>query len=158
MRPAIRLPRSAASTQQFGFLRDSAVFATAVYGVIDTARRTIRFASAGHPLPLVSRSGETTTLGCEGALPLLFAHPAPIPTAEHQLSAGDRILVYTDGITDRQEPSGDMYEVERLAAAFTRSARRNAHEVVEQVVGEVEAFARGAEAADDQTLLVIAIE
>ena len=51
-----------------------------------------------------------------------------------------------------------MYEVERLAAAFTRSARRNAHEVVEQVVGEVEAFARGAEAADDQTLLVIAIE
>ena len=143
---------------QFGFLRDSAVFATAVYGVVDTARRTIRFASAGHPLPLVSRSGETTTLDCEGALPLLFAHPAPIPTAEHQLSAGDRILVYTDGITDRQEPSGDMYEVERLAAAFTRSARRNAHEVVEQVVGEVEAFARGAEAADDQTLLVIAIE
>jgi sigma-B regulation protein RsbU (phosphoserine phosphatase) len=143
---------------QFGFLRDSAVFATAIYGVVDTVRRSIRFASAGHPLPLVSRSGETATLDCEGALPLLFAHPAPIPTAEHQLSAGDRILVYTDGITDRQEPSGDMYEVERLAAAFTRSARRNAHEVVEQVVGEVEAFARGAEAADDQTLLVIAIE
>jgi sigma-B regulation protein RsbU (phosphoserine phosphatase) len=140
---------------EFGFLRDSAVFATAIYGVVDTARRSIRFASAGHPLPLVSRSGETTTLGCEARCPL-FAH-AP-STAEHQLSAGDRILVYTDGITDRQEPSGDMYEVERLAAAFTRSARRNAHEVVEQVVGEVEAFARGAEAADDQTLLVIAID
>ena len=144
---------------QFGFLRDSAVFATAVYGVVDTARRTIRFASAGHPLPLVSQVGrERRRSAAKGALPLLFAHPAPIPTAEHQLSAGDRILVYTDGITDRQEPSGDMYEVERLAAAFTRSARRNAHEVVEQVVGEVEAFARGAEAADDQTLLVIAID
>ena len=108
---------------QFDFLRDSAVFATAAYGVIDTAHRTIRFASAGHPLPLVSRPGEgTTTLRCEGALPLLFAHPAPIPVAEHALSAGDRILVYTDGITDRQAASGDMYEVDRLAAAFTRSA------------------------------------
>jgi serine phosphatase RsbU (regulator of sigma subunit) len=141
----------------FDFLRDSAVFATAVYGVVDTARRTIRFASAGHPLPLITRSGEdTTTLRCEGALPLLFADPAPIPTAEHTLSAGDRILVYTDGITDRQSPSGEMFETERLASAFTRSARRDARGVVEQVVGELEAFARGAEAADDQTLLVIA--
>jgi serine phosphatase RsbU (regulator of sigma subunit) len=144
---------------QFDFLRDSAVFTTAVYGVVDTARRTIRFASAGHPLPLVWRSGEeTTTLRCEGGLPLLFATPAQMPTAEHNLSAGDRILVYTDGITDRQAPSGDMFETERLAAAFTRSARRDARGVVDQVVGELEAFARGVEAGDDQTLLVIAID
>jgi sigma-B regulation protein RsbU (phosphoserine phosphatase) len=143
----------------FEFLRDSAVFATAVYGVVDTARRTVRIASAGHPLPLVTRSGEeATALHCEGGLPLLFADPAPIPTAEHHLSAGDRILVYTDGITDRQAPSGDMFETDRLAAAFTRSASREARDVVQQVVGELEAFARGAEAADDQTLLVIAFD
>ena len=144
---------------QFDFLRDSSVFATAAYGVVDTAHHTMRFASAGHPLPLVSRPGEdTTALRCEGALPLLFAHPAPIPVAEHALSAGDRILVYTDGITDRQAASGDMYEVDRLAAAFTRSAPRDAPGVVEHIVRDIEAFAAGAEAADDQTLLVIAID
>jgi serine phosphatase RsbU (regulator of sigma subunit) len=144
---------------QFDFLRNSTVFATATYGVVDTAHRTIRFASAGHPLPLLSRPGEgTTPLRCEGALPLLFPYPSPIPVAEHALSAGDRILVYTDGITDRQSPSGEMYEGDRLAAAFTRSARRDAPGVVEHIVGDIEAFAAGAEAADDQTLLVIAID
>jgi len=145
--------------EQFGFLRDSAVFATAAYGVVDTARRTMCFASAGHPLPLLSRSGEeTAALACEGALPLLFADPAPIPIAEHRLAAGDRILFYTDGITDRQSPSGEMYDPDRLAAALTRSARRDARTVIEQVVAEIEGFARGAEPADDQTLLAIAID
>ena len=142
----------------FGFLRDTPVFATAVYGVVDMAQHTIRFASAGHPLPLVSRSGaDTTALPCEGALPLLFANPAPIPVAEHRLGPGDRILVYTDGITDRQSPTGEMFETDRLAAAFTRSARRDARTVVEQVVADIEAFASGAEPVDDQTLLAIAI-
>jgi sigma-B regulation protein RsbU (phosphoserine phosphatase) len=144
---------------QFGFLRDSAVFATAAYGVVDTARRTMCFASAGHPLPLLSRSGEeTAALACEGALPLLFADPAPIPIAEHRLAAGDRILFYTDGITDRQSPSAEMYDPDRLAAALTHSARRDARTVIEQVVADIEGFARGAEPADDQTLLAIAID
>jgi CheY-like chemotaxis protein len=143
---------------QFDFLRDSPVFATGIYGVVDTAGGTIRFASAGHPRPLISRSGETTTLECEGALPLLFPYQAPIFAAEHHLFAGDRILFYTDGITERQAPSGEMYDVDRLAAAFTRSARRDAQGAIDQIVGELEAFARGTEAADDQTLLVIAID
>ena len=143
---------------QFGFLRDTPVFATAVYGVVDMAQRTIRFASAGHPLPLLARSGNTAALHCEGTLPLLFAAPAPIPVAEHQLAPGDRILIYTDGITDRQSPSGEMFETEQLAAALTRSARRDARTVIDQVVAEIEAFAKGAEPVDDQTLLAIAID
>ena len=143
----------------FGFLRDTPVFATAIYGVVDTAQRTIRFASAGHPLPLVSRAGgHTAALHCEGALPLLFAKPAPIPVAEHNLAAGDRILVYTDGITDRQSPAGEMFETDALTAALTRSARADARTVIEQVVTEIETFAKGAEPADDQTLLAIAID
>ena len=51
-----------------------------------------------------------------------------------------------------------MYDPDRLAAALTRSARRDARTVIEQVVAEIEGFARGAEPADDQTLLAIAID
>ncbi len=143
----------------FGFLRDTAIFATAVYGVLDAGKGSIRFASAGHPLPLVCRrGGETTTLGCEAALPLLFADPGDIAVAEHPLSAGDRILLYTDGITDRQAPSGDMYEIDRLVAAFTRSASRLPDAIVEHIVADLETFAAGDEPGDDQTLLAIAID
>lgn len=143
----------------FGFLRDSAVFATAIYGVVDTARRTIQLASAAHPLPLLSRAGDDTAeLRCETTLPLLFADSGRIAVAEHQLAPGDRILVYTDGITDRQAPSGEMYDIDRLTAAFTRAGRRGAAGLVEHVVHEVEAFANGTEPTDDQTLFAIAID
>ena len=143
----------------FGFLRDSAVFATAIYGVVDTARRTIQLASAAHPLPILSRAGEDTAeLRCETTLPLLFADSGRIAVAEHELARGDRILVYTDGITDRQAPSGEMYEIDRLVPALTRAGRRSATGVIEHVVHEVEAFADGTEATDDQTLLAIAID
>jgi hypothetical protein len=51
--------------------------------------------------------------------------------------------VYTDEITDRQSPSGEIFETDQLAAAFTRSARSDARTVIGQVVAEVEAFAKG---------------
>jgi serine phosphatase RsbU (regulator of sigma subunit) len=143
----------------FGFLRDSAVFATAIYGVVDARRRTIQLASAAHPLPLLSRAGwETAELRCETTLPLLFADSGRIAVAEHELAPGDRLLVYTDGITDRQAPSGEMFEIDRLTVAFTRAGRRGAAEVVAHLVHEVEAFANGTEPVDDQTLLAIAID
>lgn len=143
----------------FCFLRDTAVFATAVYGVLDTRRRTVRFASAGHPLPLHFRRGEETSpLHCDATLPLLLADTGAVPVAEHELASGDRILLYTDGITDQTSPSGDMYDTERLAAAFTRAAGRTADVLVQHIVSDVDAFAEVGEPVDDQTLLAIGID
>jgi CheY-like chemotaxis protein len=143
----------------FEFLRDSALFATAVYGVIDHRRRTIRFASAGHPPPLLARPGQdTTVLSCDAALPLLFADAMVIGVAEHQLEAGDRVLIYTDGITDGQGPSGEMYDLDRLTSGLTRASRLSAAHIVDHIVRDLDAFARGTEPADDQTLLLIGVE
>ena len=144
---------------QFQFLRDTAVFATAVYGVVDRRDRTLRFACAGHPAPLRFRADAgVAALGCEAATPLLFADVGPLETAEHALAPGDRVLLYTDGITDREAPGGDMYDAERLRQAFRRAGPCDASGIVRHVVRDVEAFANGRESNDDQTLLLIAVD
>jgi CheY-like chemotaxis protein len=143
---------------QFDFLRDSAVFATAAYGVIDTAHRTIRFASAGHPLPLVWRPGEdTTALRCEGRcrcssrIPRQSRWPntrCPLAIASSCTRTGSPI--------DRRRPATCMKSIASPPPSRAAPPRRPG--VVEHIVGDIEAFAAGAEPADDQTLLVIAID
>ena len=72
------------------------------------------------------------------------------------MQAGDRVLLYTDGILDSESPGGTMYEEDRLTAALAgrppsigvddRRARRR-----------LDAFAAGHEPGDDQTLVVVGI-
>jgi len=145
--------------EHFHFLRDTAVFATAVYAVIDTRQRTLRLACAGHPPPLLFRPGEgVAAVSCASTFPLLFADLSAIETTLHPLESGDRILLYTDGITERQTTAGEMYDVERLVTVLDRAGREGASAIVSRIVCSVESFAGGEEATDDQTLLLLALD
>jgi serine phosphatase RsbU (regulator of sigma subunit) len=75
-----------------------AAFATALYGIIDVQTLEVSLARAGHPNPLILRSGgELQTVECDG--PLLGIFPdEQFTTANIKLSPGDRLLLYTDGV------------------------------------------------------------
>jgi serine phosphatase RsbU (regulator of sigma subunit) len=75
-----------------------AAFATALYGIIDVQTLEVTISRAGHPNPLILRSGGAIeAIECDG--PLLGIFPdEPFVTATAQLSPGDRLLLYTDGI------------------------------------------------------------
>jgi sigma-B regulation protein RsbU (phosphoserine phosphatase) len=148
-----------AINDHFRFLRDTAVFATAVYAVVDRRERTLRLACAGHPPPLLFRPGTgVAVLPCASTIPLLFADLAAIDTTRHALQPGDRVLIYTDGVTDRQTPAGELYDLERLVAVLERAGGDDAPGVLQQIVCNVESFANLEEASDDQTLLLLAID
>lgn len=143
----------------FGFLQETAVYATAVYAVIDPARGTLRLASAGHPVPLRFRPGaDVAPLECEAVAPLLLVDLQRAPAAEHPLEPGDRILFYTDGVTDRENPDGDHYDTHRLADALRRSGAHGVDQALASVLSDVEAHAAGTEATDDHTLLMVGME
>jgi phosphoserine phosphatase RsbU/P len=143
----------------FVFLRDTPVYATAVYAVLDPRARRLRLAAAGHPLPLRFRADcGVTPLDCEATPPLLLTDLHEVQTTEHQLAPGDRLLFYTDGVTDREAPGGEHYDVGRLAEAFARHGAQHTEGALAGVVYDVETFAQGAEPKDDNTLLMLGVE
>jgi sigma-B regulation protein RsbU (phosphoserine phosphatase) len=145
--------------RHFGYLWDTSMFATAVYVVLDAARGTLRASSAGHPPPLVVRSGdEAAPLPVPPAVMLLFTDLDEVPCLEQRLGPGDRIVLYTDGVTDRQARDGTLYELERLVAVLTRAAPEAPAAIVHEVVQDLHAFAGGLEPDDDQTLVVVGVK
>ncbi len=88
---------------------------------------------------------------------LLFGELGDLVAHEQTLAAGDRLVLYTDGVTDRQGPDGQLYDVERLSASVARHADRAPAVLLELLVDDVESFVGGREAEDDQTLLVVGL-
>jgi phosphoserine phosphatase RsbU/P len=145
--------------RHFEYLWDTPMYATAVYAVVDGARKTIRLSSAGHPLPMKApRGGEVSSPALENAMCLLWQEMTDIPCVECPLEAGDRWVFFTDGITDRQAPDGTMFDAERLSAALARNSAHGPAEIVRDIVGELDRFSGGQEPEDDQTLLVVGFD
>jgi sigma-B regulation protein RsbU (phosphoserine phosphatase) len=141
--------------RHFRYLWDSSMYATAVYAVLDAAQATLRVSSAGHPPPYRLRPDHAATpLPIEPTMCLIWDELSGIPCAEHTLRAGDRLVFYTDGITDRQAQDGTMYDSDQFAAALMRIGASPPATIVRDIVAEVDRFAGGHEPDDDQTLLV----
>ena len=132
----------------------SEVFVTLAYGILDTKKRSFTYGNAGHEEPLLLRadSGIVSKLEVTGcALTLL-----PGSTYEAhcvQLSHGDVILLYTDGITDAGNGLDRMGQ-ERLAALFQSHGTGALGELVGRVIEEARELAGGV-LADDSALLAI---
>ena len=144
--------------RHFSYLLETPLFATALYAVIDPAAMRLRIACAGHPRPVLLRAGQSvSSLSCEGTFPLFMFAPMAVPLSNHELHAGDRLLFYTDGVSERATTSGEMFGLERLMDSLARNAGRGPADLVQSVVEEVDSFALGREPHDDQTILLAAI-
>ena len=88
---------------------------------------------------------------------LLFGELDDLHTEEQALRPGDRLVLYTDGLTDRQGPDGQFYEADRLSATLERAATLTPASLLERLVVDVEAFTGGREADDDQTVLAVGL-
>ena len=130
---------------------------TMFYGVLDLRSRTLRFVSAGHPPAiLVSRQGQASKLPCEG-FPVGLVEEAEYEGQEHVLEPGDRLYVYTDGITEAdREPEGEL-GVERLSAAVHAARAEPLEESVAGVRRLVEQWCEGGEPGDDVSVLALEV-
>jgi serine phosphatase RsbU (regulator of sigma subunit)/PAS domain-containing protein len=116
----------------------------------------IVLASAGHPGPVLIKPDGRAQLLPGGGVPLgIFADPEPA-SRELQLSAGDLLFFYTDGLTDARSPQAAYWE-ERLADSLAQLAGRRAADVVSDVRTLVLDFSAGI-LHDDLTMLVLRAE
>ncbi len=131
-------------------------FVTFCYAYIDPSRRKLTYANAGHNPPLVVRSdGAVDTLVPGGTVLGVFAESA-YEQGVLPLAPGDRLVFYTDGITEGRNPAGEEFGEEQLAAAAIRHRTLEAGDMLAAVLREVESFNAGAY-EDDATLIVGAL-
>jgi anti-sigma regulatory factor (Ser/Thr protein kinase) len=110
--------------------------ATAAYVVVDPATGTLRYASAGHPPPVIVRGGrDAHLLGITAAPPLGSLTFSSFPEVEDKLASNDTILLYTDGLVERRSESLTA-GLERLrgVAATSASAEQLCQRVIEQLM------------------------
>jgi phosphoserine phosphatase RsbU/P len=144
--------------RHFEFLWESPMFATALSALVDPREPSVTIACAGHPPPLLLRDGRVSVLGVDATMPILLMELTRVPDVRHTLHQGDRLLFYTDGVTERTDTTDDMFELPRLIEALERNASLAPADQVQAIVADLDAFAGDHEPDDDQTLLLIAIE
>ena len=136
-------------------------FMTALYAVYDTNSATLKVARAGHPMPMIYRAseGKASEFICDGVYPMgIEPYEQTVPITETTLEKGDRLLVYTDGLTERFNVDGNAYGEERLLQMLATNPIANPQEIIAAIMGDVEQFANGHPADDDQALLVGIVE
>jgi len=132
-------------------------FITAFYGLLDSTCNRLVFTNAGHNSPfLAHRDGSFMRLG-EGGVPLGLFHDWKYERGEVQLAAGDRLVLFTDGVTEVSGASGEEFGEERLAAVLLENRHLSARELQKKILAEVDKFS-GGRFEDDATLVVVAVK
>jgi serine phosphatase RsbU (regulator of sigma subunit) len=109
--PDIAAEINAAIATQFG----NSQFATAVLARLDIDTGRLSWVNAGHPEPLIVRGPSLVRLPrCPPSRPLGLQDSKPAP-CETRLEPGDRLVLYTDGITEARSPQGEFFGEQRLA-------------------------------------------
>ncbi len=131
-------------------------FVTFCYVRIDPGSRRLTYANAGHNPPLLIRaSGSVDSLAPTGTVLGVFAESA-YEQGEFAIAPGDRLVLYTDGITEGRNPEGEEYAEERLADSARRHRSLSADDMLAAMLSDVETFNKKVY-EDDATLIVAAM-
>ena len=131
-------------------------FITAFYGLLDATCNRLVFTNAGHNAPILARrDGSWLRLG-EGGPPLGLFPDWNYGRGEVQFSAGDRLVLFTDGVTEVNGPAGEEFGEERLVAVLLENRHLSAKLLQERILAEVAKFS-GGRFQDDATLVVLAV-
>jgi serine phosphatase RsbU (regulator of sigma subunit) len=134
------------------------MFVTLFYGVVDCKSRRLIYARAGHDHPFWVHDAQVHFLGGRGAaLGILDSAELEMTEEWVDLAAGDRLVLYTDGLTDALNAAGELYQRERLAALVQSAGHLPAELLCEVIFASLMEFQKGAEQYDDMTLLVVEV-
>lgn len=136
--------------------RRTGLFVTVLAGVLDLDTGVFSFANAGHEMPLLAAPGGVEPRWIPGGGPLLgvFGRLDLAPLSA-EIRPGERLVLYTDGITDAKAPNGGRFGDERLRHAIRDSCDGHAEDTCRSVIDGVLRFQGDAEPADDLALLVL---
>jgi serine phosphatase RsbU (regulator of sigma subunit) len=135
--------------------QSSGMFATVLLSVLDLKNQTLQYANAGHNPPILRRASGTIELLTKTGPALGLFDELQMSEATITLAPGDAIVLYTDGVTEANNPEyNEMYGVNHLTTGI-KTAPRKASELLMHIEVDLNAFTSGMPQQDDVTLFVI---
>ena len=137
---------------------EDGLFVTAWIGVVDFLTGRVEYVNAGHIPPLVRRAGGKVEWlsAADPDLPLAAFPDYRFGVSRTSLSAGDLLYVYSDGVTEANDPGGRLYGEKALGEVLA-DADLSAKEACLAVGVSLCGFVSGAEQSDDITMLAVGI-
>ncbi len=132
------------------------MFFTICYGVIDRQTLRVRMARAGHPYPVVVKRDGSRAEVKAGGNAVGLSPELVLEESEVTLAPGDRLFIYSDGLTECSNPRGQQFSRARLLDLLAQSIQDKLPDAVGRVRKELTVW-RGRESFDDDVSL-IAIE
>lgn len=137
---------------------DAGMFVTAYMGLLELSTGKLTVANAGHNPPLLRRrDGIYEWLRHKSGFVLAGMEHMMYTDIELQLEPGDRLFLYTDGVTEALNPEQELYGEKRLEETLNASDKNpmGVMELLPYIKESIDKFANGAEQADDVTMLVL---
>jgi len=129
-------------------------YATMFIGMVG-ADGTLEYIKAGHPSPLLLRKGQVSELYTEGSFPVGLIPEAEYTSVRLQLEPEDTLVLFSDGVTEAEDPKHDLFEVAGLTNLMTGRDPESIEDLQQAILDGVRDFTKGEHQSDDLTLLVV---
>jgi phosphoserine phosphatase RsbU/P len=126
---------------------------TIAYMIFNAKTGQLRYCSAGHPKPVILRSSGKLEELVEGGTVIGLDGIVPFTEGQNRLHRGDRLFIYTDGITEHENQGGEFFGKERLYKELQRVHHEPLDQVVKEVIESLKRFGDHREPQDDISLL-----
>jgi len=138
---------------------EAGLFVTCWLGIYTFSTKTLRFVNAGHCAPIVYKKADDTFSYLKTKPNFVLGGMEGVKYSEHtiSLSKGDRIFVYTDGVTEATDKNNELFEEERLLRAIQKTRNLSALDTLKTIREEIDRFAGDTEQFDDITMLQLII-
>ena len=136
---------------------ETGMFVTAWMGVFDTATGILEYANAGHNPPMIMRASEPAEgfkmLKAPAGFVLAGMEGIKYKKNTLKLEAGDKLFLYTDGVTEATNIRNELYGEDRLMSFLTKNEAMDAGEILPRLKADIDAFCEGAPQFDDITMM-----
>ena len=130
-------------------------FVTLFYAELNPELGRLTFLNAGHNPPLIVHAGGTMEQLASGGLPLGIMADAEFREGRTQLLPGDVLVIYSDGVSEAVNPTGEEFGPTRLYEVVARNLDASASGIRDRIESALTKFCQGTPAADDITLVIV---
>ena len=134
---------------------DTGLFVTSWLGIFTFSSGELSFVNAGHPYPVLYRKDDDSFSFLKEKPNLVLAGMDGIPYNEHKitLQKGDKIFIYTDGVTEATSSKQELFGDERLLSAMQKTKNMDAPKTLETIRAQIDEFTEDTEQFDDITMM-----